>query len=345
MVATNTSVDMMGRSSEDGKLLDVESKTREESCETVSQGDSSGQQLREISTGASHDVQRNTLPTCSSQYPQSIANIGTSATSIMDPERQFLNEICIWIQQIVPDQRGARMAECFVGTIITPPITKSSLSELDIVSIVSNPKLRHDVNFDRELHFRPNHEGSRGRQKMKAAEDYWLALEAELELYKHVLHCTASLQWDHDYYKRLVKATQRRIPTMFRCVREILINLLPDRDHCTVEDNLDEQMLMQEIERGVCDLTSIARWLSQLLKRHCAPMRDEWLEKMVEQIALGVSTASARHMVTGLKELFGILEAMKLVRLLQARVSLGYILTDSLGCCKPPGPPLAYYSH
>lgn len=54
-----------------------------------------------------------------------------------------------------------------------PPITNLSLAELDIDAIINNSKLRHDVNFDRELHFRPNLDGERARQKVKAQDSCW----------------------------------------------------------------------------------------------------------------------------------------------------------------------------
>ena len=42
------------------------------------------------------------------------------------------------------------------STLLEPPVTKKTLSELDVNKIVHNPKLRHDINFDPDLHFRPN---------------------------------------------------------------------------------------------------------------------------------------------------------------------------------------------
>ena len=35
---------------------------------------------------------------------------------------------------------------------LDPPITKHTLSELDVTKIIHNPKLRHDINFDPDLH-------------------------------------------------------------------------------------------------------------------------------------------------------------------------------------------------
>jgi len=73
--------------------------------------------------------------------------------------------------------------------------------------------------------------------------------------------------------------------------------------------------LMQEIEKGVCDLVRFAEWMAHLLKEHCAPMRDEWVDDMVQHIREGVARNDPRMIVQGLRELLGILEAMKLVSL------------------------------
>ncbi|KAJ9642542.1 Protein SOSEKI 1, partial [Coniosporium tulheliwenetii] len=194
-----------------------------------------------------------------------------------------------------------------------PPITKQSLSELDIGSILSNPKLRHDVNFDRELHFRPNLDGAKGRSKIRTAEEYWEALIAELELYNYFAQNTTLPGYDEQAWAPYIKASQVRIPLIFETIRDILKNLLPEREHASVDEHLDVSMLMQEIEKGVCDLLSISRWLAQVLKAHCAPMRDAWVDKMVKQTEIGVQTCSVRSIVYGLRELLGILEAMKLV--------------------------------
>ncbi|KAH7061364.1 T-complex protein 11-domain-containing protein [Macrophomina phaseolina] len=209
--------------------------------------------------------------------------------------------------------KGARLAHSFAHASSYPPITKHSLSELDIGAIINNPKLRHDVNFDRELHFRPNFDGAKGKFKLKTAEEYWNALAAELELYSFLFNGAPSVKLRKGAsWPRIIQIAQRRIPLMFDTVREIIKSLVPERDQSRVEEQLDTKMLMQQIEKGVCDLVSVAKWLSHLLKAHCAPVRDEWVDKMVEQIDLGTRGGSGRSLVNGLRELLGILEAMKL---------------------------------
>ncbi|KAF2490698.1 Tcp11-domain-containing protein [Lophium mytilinum] len=216
------------------------------------------------------------------------------------------------IAGMVPQPEGEKLADAFLNAGLFPPITKQSLSELDIHNIINNIKLRHDVNFDRDLSFRPNLDGAKGQEKLKAAKKYWNALTAELELYAFLFQGSASRDLKSPTWQALAAASQKRIPLMFGTIQEILRNLVPERDQARVEENLDVAMLMQRVEKGVCDLVKLSEWLAHLLKEHCAPMRDEWVDKMVESTRIGAHTPSWSSIVKGLRELLGILEAMKL---------------------------------
>lgn len=185
------------------------------------------------------------------------------------------------------------------------PITKESLSELDIGSIINNNKLRHDVNFDRELHFRPNMDGERGHRKRHAQIRYWRAISIELHLIYHVLRS----ELGQSSKACLVETCSRRLRAMFENIKDILKNLVPERDQSDVDEHLDVAMIMQQISHGVCNFVSISRWMAQLLQKHCAPMRDELVERMVKQ----VSTETEDSIASGLADLFTVLEAMKLV--------------------------------
>ncbi len=202
-----------------------------------------------------------------------------------------------------------------------PPVTKQSLSELDINRVISNIKLRHDVNFDRELHFRPNLDGEKGRRKLEQADGYWKALVAEFvmclsanepppSLRRHYHNVVAALQ---EQPKTNLGDIPKRIPLMFGTISDILKTLVPLHHHSMIDERLDLPILMQQINKGLCDFTGLSRWLAGLLKAHCAPMRDEWVENMEEQIGRGVKQADLGAIVEGLKLLFGILETMKLV--------------------------------
>ncbi|GAA5889022.1 hypothetical protein JCM8208_007746 [Rhodotorula glutinis] len=64
---------------------------------------------------------------------------------------------------------------------LAPPVTKTTLRELDLHEILRNPQLRHDVVFDPNLMFRPNYDGERGERKRLLAAQYWTAIAREIE--------------------------------------------------------------------------------------------------------------------------------------------------------------------
>ena len=184
-----------------------------------------------------------------------------------------------------------------------PPVTLSTLRELDLSEIYRNPKLRHDVVFDAQLHFRPNLDGSRGKRKRDQADMYW----------KLVLHECEMLFANVRNRQSRVASMAVKLPTLFKTMKDILSTLVPKTDRAEVEEALDHHFLMQQLEHGVLDFKKLSEWLAGVLKAHCAPMRDQWVEQMVARVAHGVDTGKTAALVEGLKMVFGILEAMKLV--------------------------------
>ena len=198
-----------------------------------------------------------------------------------------------------------------------PPITKSSLSELDIKKTINNAKLRHDLNFDRDIAFRPNSDGSRGQEKVREARRYWEALSIEFAIYiarKNHIRITAA----QTRSPSLSDPSHRpdipyRLPKMFETLHEILKTLVPGPEWSAVDQRLDVDLLMQELGNGVCDLIGLSEWLGELLQGSCSPMRDQSVLQMVHSIQEAVHTDDARGLVGGLRNLFGVLETMKLV--------------------------------
>ncbi|KKK20019.1 hypothetical protein P175DRAFT_0496460 [Aspergillus ochraceoroseus IBT 24754] len=197
-----------------------------------------------------------------------------------------------------------------------PPVTKSTLSELDLPCIMSNINLRMDANFDRDLHFKPDLDGEKGRRKRREASDYWEAMAVEISVYAF---CAAggldnpSEQQHHPLAEdQRQQAFEPRLPALFETLQDVLKTLVPERDHPSVMQNLEVALLMQQIQKGVLDMVGVAKWLAALLKTHCAPMRDEWADRMVEQITTGSQSQDSSEIVRGLQTLFAILEAMKL---------------------------------
>ncbi|CAK7564477.1 MAG: Protein SOSEKI 1 [Sporothrix epigloea] len=187
---------------------------------------------------------------------------------------------------------------------IEPPVTKATLSELDINKIIHNPKLRHDINYDPELHFRPNLDGERGRRKQDRAQQFWDTLRSDLTQFVTdrnsflMSHSPDDNEWS--------------LPILLNTVKDIIQTLVPTRDRDLLDEGLNVPLLMQQFSRGVADLEKLAEWLSTVLKMHCAPMRDDWVDEMYKDLSRGNRDNNVDELIRGLCSLLSVLEAMKL---------------------------------
>lgn len=188
------------------------------------------------------------------------------------------------------------------STTVEPPVTKGTLSELDVNKIVNNPKLRHDINFDPDLHFRPNLDGEKGRRKTQKANDFWELMRNQLREYLT----------NREQFEKELGDSEWCLPATLKAIRGILETLVPQRDRASVEETFNVDLLMQQFRKGVADLVKLALWLSQLLKCHCAPMRDNWVDEMVTQLSNGDRNCDVNLLVSGMQNLLAVLEAMKL---------------------------------
>ena len=221
----------------------------------------------------------------------------------------------------IPGLRKEILAE---ESSLNPPITKTTLSELDIPRIVYNPKLRHDVNFDPDLHFRPNWDGESGRRKVQKANDFWNRLRAEMN--EFMAHPVA--------FEGKLAGKEWSLPSTLRAIGEILGTLVPPEDRSTVKETLNVELLMQQFKKGVSDIENLGLWLVRTLKSHCAPIRDEWVDEMVTKLADGYGYGHVGLIVQGLQCLLGVLEAMKLVSFkFEYGSEIAYKLTY-IGCGK-----------
>jgi hypothetical protein len=184
-----------------------------------------------------------------------------------------------------------------------PPVTRAMLSELDIVRIAYHPRLRHDINFDPNLHFRPNLDGESGRKKVQKANDFWNCLQSQLEAF--VANPVG--------FERELGGQEWCLRSTLQAIGEILGTLVPPEDRSAVEEILNVELLMQQFRRGVADLEKLAEWLANTLKLHCAPMRDPWVDEMATYLTVGNRKRDISLLVYALESLLNILEAMKLV--------------------------------
>lgn len=121
-----------------------------------------------------------------------------------------------------------------------------------------------------------------------------------------------------------------RIVPLIQELRDILLALLPQptadaqgpdspirraggsATAAMICETLDPALIAQEVSHRVLDVASLATFFGQILKSHCAPMRDEIVESMVKLIRTGGAENDMTMVSNGLRMCFEILELMKL---------------------------------
>ncbi|ODV82033.1 Tcp11-domain-containing protein [Suhomyces tanzawaensis NRRL Y-17324] len=180
-----------------------------------------------------------------------------------------------------------------------PPINLQSLKEIDLHEILKNPQLRHDILFDPQLQFRPNLDGERGKRKKSIIDKYWLEILKECGQFFKTNPQPAPIKI-------------HRLPILFTTLRDILLSLLPTKDRQQVNEIMDIELLIQQLNRGSFDFVEMSKWLGDVFKSHCAPMRDQWVVEMHQKFVDAYTKNSVDYLVGGLRMIFQILEAMKL---------------------------------
>ncbi|KAI0102157.1 T-complex protein 11-domain-containing protein [Nemania sp. FL0031] len=199
----------------------------------------------------------------------------------------------------IPSPRSAGLNHLGVDQVSTPPITKATLSELDVNKIIHNPKLLHDINFDSELHFTPNLDGSKGRKKQDVATQFWAALKEELQNYVKGGGQSDGVD------------TASSLFTLLTAVREILKMLVDQRDVATVSEALDLELLAQQMARGTANPGKLTESLRYFLKQRCVPIWHESVDMACDILTDGVRNNDSRILVDGLQSLFSVMESMR----------------------------------
>ncbi|KAG4301498.1 hypothetical protein PCANB_002315 [Pneumocystis canis] len=189
---------------------------------------------------------------------------------------------------------------------IFPPITQTILQELELQEILKNVQLRHDIVHNTNLQFRPNFDGERGKKKRFLANKYWKGLRKEIEQVRAFQMRKNNLSISHKY------PCVARIFVLFVELRNILLNLLPSSNRAYIIDILDPNLIIQELIHNLFDIEKFVEHLVNILKQHCAPMRDLLLDKMAQKIRSGLRFNNISKLVGGLRMIFDILEMMKL---------------------------------
>jgi len=173
---------------------------------------------------------------------------------------------------------GNPLTDLYRSHNASPPVTKAKLSELDIDRIPNNHRLRHDLNFDRDLQFRPNWDGEKGRKKQAKADEFWANLSDQLHEF---ITAPASSQ------QRIGMDRDWCLPVLLKEVKESLPTLVPSQDRVYLDEGFNVELIMQQFYKGTVDLEKLASWLSSVLKTYCAPGRDMLVDEMYNNLANG----------------------------------------------------------
>ncbi|KAK4963729.1 hypothetical protein LTR10_001360 [Elasticomyces elasticus] len=190
------------------------------------------------------------------------------------------------------------------------PITR--LDELDIPSVSTHAKLRHNVSNYRRVHFGPNSGGS--KQKARSTELPWEVLEYELWMLEFCLqqkqHCANASE--EIFWNEVLCNTKYSLSSLFETIRIEFSAVVPECERKKVRAKIDAQLIMQELRNGVCDLIELSSWLAKELKKHCALMRDVLVDQMAVDIQRGALYGDHSTLIDGLRQLLMVLDSMKI---------------------------------
>ncbi|KAL9576648.1 MAG: hypothetical protein Q9212_006927, partial [Teloschistes hypoglaucus] len=242
-------------------------------------------------------------------------------------------------KEMTEPQASRHGPDCLLTAHLDPPITKETLSELDLNRIIANTQLRHDVNYEHEIMFRPNTHGKRSEQKNQEGNRYFEALALE---FSHYINLDSSVSTSSSpsastpgttakRSRSNLSNSPRRLPRMITAVREIVKTLVPLDKWQTVDEQFDVDLRMQELERGIGDIAGLIEWLGKILLDSCSPMRDSTVKDMVVRTQQAIMAQDAQELMHAMRDLFGVLETMKLdVANHQIRYLRFYLLDESI---------------
>ncbi|CAO1633081.1 unnamed protein product [Sympodiomycopsis kandeliae] len=299
--------------------------------------------------------------------PHHLTRHASSARQTIVPGKQQGSAAAYNARQRQSRAAGSATRSYVVTPPMMPPITRTTLRELDLHEIVKNPQLRHDIVFDAHVQFRPNFDGDRGRRKREACERYWTAVSREIELGcvctsfdgNKLLPCSCARQSDKKSERASWRQTYAspmpsRLPNLVLELRAICLSILPNPSsspashfasgsisaggttathsppstptsravkvpttffsgpattssshYSLLAAGLDPTLISQQLQHGVLNVAELVQFVASILKLHCAPVRDELIDQMVDLAQRGEIGQSLRMC-------FEILEVMKL---------------------------------
>lgn len=201
-----------------------------------------------------------------------------------------------------------------------PLVNRQSLKELDLDVILRSPQLRHDLLFDSGLHFRPT--GSRRKRELsekywnavtQELESGCTCITFDVHGLPHLpVVCACQHSSPSDVPVSVLSPSLRvvtlrmpsRIRPLFSEFLEVLLLVLQPlssisgmyvnpgsfksqiQEHTAQASHIrsifDPSLIEQELKHRVFDPSGLFRAIGSTLKAHCAPIRDQAVDSMVE---------------------------------------------------------------
>ena len=230
----------------------------------------------------------------------------------------MMRKACTPIKSMCQSCCARDCPDIFASTSLEPLVSKESLRELELRRISKDLLFRHDLNFDRNITYRPNTHGARGQQRAVQSVEYRNAIGKELDLVLTKDNTSLSIEISHN----TVSSTQScnscapglpRLSRMFGAVRRILKSLIQEDEWEAIDARLDVDLLIPQLKNRAFDLVAFSDWLAVLLRRFCSRKRFQSVDVMTSSIRHGVERLEAPLIATGLVSMFDIFETIKLV--------------------------------
>ncbi|RVX69322.1 hypothetical protein B0A52_06916 [Exophiala mesophila] len=276
------------------------SQTGQHQVDPTLHGQSHGSTQHQVSDDHASDDQAWSSPTGSSRSSHESDNY--TSTEIVE-DGMLAIPLCT-------DPHSVRQLRRAVGR---PIINKDTLHAIDLDEIEKNIKLRIDINFDHHINFSPSG-GRNAEDKQMVSAEYWEALAAELKIL-----CQHNIMAKCDECEERLKLGETtqyhfrpRLEKFLVTLKELLMTMTQYHEWDQICHYLDVSLRMQEASHGMLDASWLGQWLSRLLIRHCAPVRDAMAREMARTIDEGMEKGDFFIITDGIRQLFELLEVMKL---------------------------------
>ena len=190
-----------------------------------------------------------------------------------------------------------------------PSAQQEATSVLDVRQFVNDIRVRHDLNFSRQITF----SSSSTREQISMARRYFEAVSFELVLYLAEYGKQTTCACGKKSNFKGIKKYTNQLPRFFKAVRQTMKALIRDEHWLIVEQAIDVDLLMNQLRSGTSDLLSLVIWLGDVLKQSCSPIRDTDVDAVTSLLRLAMSERDGNKLASGITLLFDVFNTMKLV--------------------------------